>query len=289
MEPELIADFACRTGENPLWHPGENRLYWVDIPNGRLFRYDPPSNESELVLEDETIGGFTIQFDGSLLLFMGEGKVKQWREGQLHTVMEMIPGEEGNRFNDVIADPQGRVFAGTMHDENFGDGRLYRFDVDGSYRAVLSHIGLSNGMGFSPDLSTFYYVDSTPANTLYEFDYSAETGEITGQRALHQNDIAGVLDGMAVDAQGNIWIAHWGGACIRHYSPAGQFLARVDFPAAINVSSVAFAGDGYRDLYVTTAGGHDKRKYGSEAGALYRVRPEVPGKPEFLSRVSFSR
>src|SRR5215831_17419022 len=114
MEPELVADHACVVGEGPLWHPDERRLYWVDIGRGRLFRYDPATSGHEMVYEGEAVGGFTVQADGALLLFMARGAVKIWRDGQLTTVIDELPDERTTRFNDVIADPAGRVFCGTM-------------------------------------------------------------------------------------------------------------------------------------------------------------------------------
>ena len=99
MQPQLIADVPCHTGENPLWHPDHGCLYWVDIPPGRLYRYDPAAGRHELCLEaDLPIGGFTLQTDGSLLLFMGRGAVKSWDGGDLETVIESLPEELDNRF-----------------------------------------------------------------------------------------------------------------------------------------------------------------------------------------------
>ena len=109
MEPEKIVDYACYIGENPLWHPQEKRLYWTDIPAGRLFRYDPAIGQHEACYTGAPVGGFTFQADGGLLLFMEQGKIAKWRGGELETIIESIPEVHGSRFNDVIADPQGRV------------------------------------------------------------------------------------------------------------------------------------------------------------------------------------
>src|SRR5438094_350720 len=110
----MIADEACVIGEGPLWHPDERRLYWTDIGLGRMFRYDPATNAHEQVYEGEAVGGFTVQADGALLLFMARGAIKTWHDGRVSTVVEDIPDERTTRFNDVIADPAGRVYCGTM-------------------------------------------------------------------------------------------------------------------------------------------------------------------------------
>ena len=131
MEPELIADYACVIGEGPMWHPLEKCVYWIDINDGRLFRYNPATGEHGLVFQGDPIGGYTIQADGALLLFMGRGAVKLLRNGALTTIIEDIPDERESRFNDVFADPVGRVYCGTMPTPS-RKGRLYRLDPDRS-------------------------------------------------------------------------------------------------------------------------------------------------------------
>ncbi len=283
MEPELIADYECVTGEGPLWHPDEGRLYWVDIPKGRLFRYCPATGDHEMCCEGEQIGGFTIQQDGSLLLFMARGAVAVWRDGQLDPMINELPGETDSRFNDVIADPLGGVFCGTMP---AGDrlGRLYRMDTDGTITEVLDGIGCSNGMGFTPDRTGMYYIDS-PKREVYLFDYDAATGAISNQRVFVRTpDDEGVPDGMTVDAEGGVWVAKWDGGCAVRYLPDGTEDRRIEFPAR-QVSCVTFGGDDYADMYATTAGGQDRAKNGPGAGALFRVDAGVRGVPEFRSRI----
>ena len=100
---EMIADYQCVTGEGPLWHPRENRLYWADIPEGKIYRYDPATGRHELFFSGDVIGGFTIQADGSLLLFMDRCAIALLRNGKLDYLYRELPGDEGTRFNDVIA------------------------------------------------------------------------------------------------------------------------------------------------------------------------------------------
>jgi sugar lactone lactonase YvrE len=283
VQPQLIADYQCITGEGPLWHPQEKKVYWVDIPPGRLFRYDPATGHHEQCFEGEALGGFTIQADGTLLFFMARGAIKIWRDGQLITVVDEIPDERTTRFNDVIADPEGRVFCGTMPTKE-RLGRLYRLDLDGSLTILLENIGCSNGMGFTPDRKQMYYTDS-PRREIYLFDYQRENGAIGNQRVFVQTAPGeGVPDGMTVDAEGYVWSARWDGGCLVRYAPDGTEERRVHFPAK-KVSCVTFGGSDYTDMYVTTAGGNNKPEEGEGAGALFRLNLGIRGVPEFYSRV----
>lgn len=284
MEPELIADYACETGEGPLWHPDERRVYWVDIPRGLLFRYDPATGQHERWYEGpEAIGGFTLQEDGSFLLFGARGAIGTLRDGVATPLIPEIAGEADGRFNDVIAAPGGRVLCGTMPTAAH-DGRLYRLDPDGTLTTLIEGVTVSNGLGFTPDRRGLYFTD-TMKRTITHFDFDAATGDIANGRIfLDTNGEEGLPDGMTVDAEGYIWSARWDGGVLVRYAPDGREAMRVAFPAR-KVSSAVFGGEDYRDLYVTTAGGQDKAANGPGAGALFRLRPGVGGVPEFRSRV----
>ncbi len=283
MEPKLIADYACHTGEGPLWHPMEKRVYWADIPRGRLFRYDVTTGQHEQCYEGEQVGGFTVQADGALLLFMARGAVKIWRNGELTTIIDEIPDERESRFNDVMADPVGRVFCGTMSTKE-RPGRLYRLDTGGSLTLLLEGIGVSNGMGFTPDRKQMYYTDS-PARKIYLFDYDVDSGAISNQRVFVEiPEGEGWPDGMTVDAEGCVWSARWDGSALFRYTPEGIEERRILFPCK-KVSSVIFGGDDYTDIYVTTAGGQNKAEEGEGAGALFHLNLNIRGVPEFFSRV----
>lgn len=283
MEPRAIADYACVTGEGPLWHPMEKRVYWVDIPNGRLFRHTPAKGTSQAFDVGAAVGGFTIQEDGALLLFMARGAVKLWRAGRLQTLIDELPEEADNRFNDVIADPEGRVFCGVMSTKTRA-GRLYRLDPDGRVTLLLEGIGTSNGMGFTPDGKGMYYTD-TRAREIYRFDYDRSTGAISNQRVfVRVPDEEGGPDGMTVDAEGRVWSAQWGGYQLVCYSPDGAVLRRIAFPTR-KVSCVTFGGDDWTDMYVTTAGGNTRDEDGALAGALFHLNLGVRGVPEFFSKI----
>ena len=284
--PQLIADYGCHTGENPLWHPMEKRLYWCDIPNGRIFRYDPATDTHEMCFEGEQVGGFTIQSDGALLLFMARGAIARWHDGSLTILVESIPAEADSRFNDVIADPEGRVFCGTMSAPSH-KGRLYRLDRDGKLTVVLEGIGCSNGMAFSHDNRTMYYTDSH-AYEIYTFDYDRETGAIANQKIFAKvSEQDGFPDGATLDSEGFLWSAMWDGSCLIRYSPNGKEDRRISIPAR-KVSSLTFGGDDYSDIYVTTAA-VDRAVDDTFAGALFRLRLGIRGVPEFFSRIGATK
>ncbi len=283
MEPELIADFECVTGEGPIWHEAEQRLYWADIPTGRMFRYDPAAGTYEQFYDGPVVGGFTIQLDGSLLLFGERGSVTIWRDGETESVLDEISAERDTRFNDVIADPEGRVYCGTMPTEN-RPGRLYRLDPDGTLTELVDGLGVSNGLGFTPDLSHMYHTDTTKRE-INRYRYDRATGDLSEKELFVQTpEGEGGPDGMTVDVDGYVWSARWDGNALFRYTPDGKLESSYPFPAK-KVSSVVFGGADYRDVYVTTAGGQNKSEEGAGAGALFRLRPGAQGRPEFLSRI----
>ncbi len=284
MSLQLITDQAMHTGENPLWHPVEKRLYWTDIPTGRLFRYNPARDETEQFYAGDVVGGFTFQADGSLLLFMEHGRIAHWENGELTMLIDEIPAERESRFNDVIADPLGNVFCGTMPGPSVG-GRLYRLARDLSLTPLLENIQISNGLGFTPARTGLYYTESV-LRKIYYFDYDQTTGEISNQRLWKEfPDDGSVPDGMTVDSEGCIWSARWDGGAVYRYAPSGEELQRIDLPAK-KVPSICFGGDDLRDLYITTAlHGGTKAEEGEGAGALFRLRVDVAGQPEFYSKI----
>ena len=283
VEPKMVADTRLVVGEGTLWHEGEQKLYWLDIPNGGIYRYDPREAKHERVYAGEVIGGFTIQADGSLLLFMARGAVRIWKRGELSTVIEEIPEERGTRFNDVIADPEGRVFCGTMSTPQ-RPGCLYHLERSGKISRVLEGIGISNGMGFTPDRKRLYYTDSSKGE-IYVFDYEHKSGAIRNQRVLIRVPASeGEPDGLTVDAEGFIWSARWNGGCIVRFSPEGREVLRVKLPAK-KVSCLTFGGKDHRDIYISTAGGDKREEEGPGAGALFCVNLGIAGRAEFASRV----
>ncbi len=303
--PEVVADPGCVLAESPLWHPYDRVLYWIDIPSGRLFGFNPATRTYRQVIRTELIGGLTLLGDRGLLLMLNEGYVAAFEAGRLRRSRLLRRRQSGYRFNDAIADPRGRVFAGTMAHVRPArtlvqrikrrcarmlgkrpkrPGHLYRFDTDGDVSVVLPNVGQPNGMGFSPDRRTFYATD-TAARVVYAFDYCERSGDIDNRRTVLKVPAeVGRPDGLTVDAEGYLWMALSGGGCVVGWSPEGREVGRIAFPAS-RLTSVAFGGPDQRDLYVTSAGGDRRDLHGRAAGALFRVRMPVPGAPDYAARI----
>lgn len=283
MKAQVVADFPCLCGENPLWHPDHQLLYWMDVDTGKMYAYDPLERSAVRVHQGEIIGGMCLQEDGHLLMFMNGGAIGLWEPEQgLKVQRSSTPGAEDTRFNDVIADPEGRVFAGTMPVEN-RPGRLYRLDPDGTIQTVIAEVGQPNGMAFSPG-GEFFYLTDTRARRIERFRYDRSSGQISHPETLVEVPAGeGQPDGLTVDSLGNLWSAQWDGSSIRRYDPDGKLLEVIAMPAR-HITSLAFVE---QSLYVTSGGGAERPESGERAGSLFQLKAETAAPPEFRSRVTF--
>jgi D-xylonolactonase len=270
----------CELGENPLWHPEKGCLFWTDITGGRIHRFHLASGWHEVIYNGPTVGGFTFQGDGSLLLFREKDLVLLRAVGPAEVLREFAD-DGAARFNDVIADPEGRVFAGTIGKTDTSGG-LYRVDRDGTITLLFRGTGCSNGMGFSPDLRTFYWTCST-RRLIFAFDYDRATGALSGERIFYRaTPEEGIPDGLTVDSDGHVWSARWDGFAVIHHAPDGNVLEKFPFPVA-KVSSLCFGGPALDEFFVTTAGGVPGSC--SADGSVFRWAAGVRGVPEFKSAI----
>jgi D-xylono/L-arabinono-1,4-lactonase len=287
INPVVVASHSCITGEGPLWHPDDQQLYWTDIPSGIVYRYDPASGNSEIAYRGAPVGGMTLQEDGRFLFFMEKGAIARWdrhsRNNELHYLIRELPLERNCRFNDVIADPLGRVFCGTTNN-TYDAGRLYCLDTDGSIH-LMFETGLSNGMGFAPDGTGFYHIDST-ARTITRYDYDQASGSLGNPHLVIQAK-DGMPDGMTVDSEGYLWIAFYQGGMVIRSTPQGEIVQRIPFPVK-HTTSLTFANPHHDTLYITTAKGDRNPDSSIGAGALFRLNVGVSGIPEFRSKIQFS-
>ena len=280
-EPLFKADNIL--GEGPLWHPGENRLYWVDIDAGALFASNTDLTDYTKKCFDTTLCAFCFKKAGGFILATGKGFLA-WdgKQAQPSLIWNPLPARNGVRLNDGKVDPSGRFWAGSL-DTELHQAELYRLDPDGSQHTLLRHLGIANGLDWSPDRKIMYFTDSHQY-TIFAFDYNQETGYIQNQRSfilLPKTSAEIVPDGLCVDAEGCIWSAEWNGWGVTRYNPQGKPLLRVNVPAQ-RVTSCCFGGE-QRDLLFITSARTDLSPAELEtqpyAGAVFTVQTNTTGQP----------
>lgn len=279
---ELVVDAKANLGEGPVWDEKEQCLYWVNITEPSIHRYDPATGADSKVLTDQFVGAAVRRESGGFIAAMKDGIYILNEQGKrLKFLGDPESDLPQNRFNDGKCDRLGRFWAGTMS-MNGGKkmGALYRVDPDGAITKVLEDISLSNGLAWSPDWQLFYYID-TPTKEVWAFDYSEEEGRLSNQRVVYSfKEGDGVPDGMTIDAEGMLWVAHWGGYKVSRIDPhQGVVLEEIRVPAK-QVTSCTFGGSNLDELYITTARGGldaDELNQYPHAGGVFRVKLAVRG------------
>lgn len=278
---ECIADVGATLGEGPVWDARERALYWVDIPEKRLFRWSEadgtraiPMSHHVCSLVPRASGGFIGGgYDGFLAVDQALA---------IAVIGNPEPDLPGNRCNDGKLDRAGRFWAGTMDRAEAADsGSLYRLDVDLSWQRIDTGYRVTNGPAFSRDGRTLYHTDSA-RQAVYAFDLATD-GAATNRRVhLKFGDGDGYPDGMTVDADDCLWIAFWDGWCVRRFAPDGQQIGEIPVPVQ-RPTSCTFGGDDLDQLFITSASRDltPAQKAGQpDAGGLFMVRPGVQGLPD---------
>ena len=284
LHAELVLDAKAMLGEGSIWHPKENKLYWVDIEGKALHIYDPGTNEDKQLPLGSRVGTVVpIQSGGAIVALQSGIQKINVKTGKLTYLINPLPDTVGLRFNDGKCDPSGRFWVGTMAMDSRRKGAvLWRVDKDKSVHLMLDSVSISNGIVWTADKKTMYYND-TPTGTIQGFDYDDKTGNISNRRVVIKIPRGGGgPDGMTIDADGNLWVALWGSGTVGKFNPlTGELLQKVIVPAP-NVSSCAFGGKNLETLYITTARAGlnaDKLKAFPLSGGLFSVKPGVHGVP----------
>jgi len=282
-ELEVVLNIGSDIGEGPTWDGLTGTLIFVDSGPGLVHRYNPRTKALFSVCVGQPIGAAIPRRNGGLVAAVRDGiGLVDESTATLEIFAPIEADLADNRMNDAKCDSRGRLWAGTFSTRFVrGAGALYRIDPDHSFTSLLSGVSISNGIAWSPDETRMYYNDSR-GRGVDVLDYDIDTGTAKNRRQFVAIDRAdGLPDGMTVDAEGFLWVAHFRGGVVRRYSPSGERAGSIAMPVS-QVASCAFGGADLRDLYITTAAHTltpEQLKKEPLSGALFRCRPGVAGLP----------
>jgi sugar lactone lactonase YvrE len=283
IDVEVAVDAHAQLGEGPVWDDTLEQVVWVDISANLVHRFTPSTGIDTSLDVGQPVGAVALRSKGGLVLALRDGF------GLLETdtgEVQMIAGTEanvpGNRMNDGKCDRAGRFWAGTMaFDQAPAAGALYRLDQDHSAEKMVQDVTISNGLCWSENDRSMYYIDS-PTQGIDVFDFDAASGELSNRRRVVDiPESAGLPDGMTIDEQGFLWVALYGGGAVRRYSPAGELDRTVELPAT-QITCCTFGGPDFGDLYITSAAqemSEEALAAQPHAGALFVCRPGPAGMP----------
>jgi sugar lactone lactonase YvrE len=287
VQPKVILDVKAQLGEGAIWHPLEKKLYWVDIEGKLLHVFNPATGLNSTYNTFGRIGTVVPARGGGALVALQNGIAQiDLLDGKIQGRVDPEKDLPGNRFNDGKCDPQGRLWVGSMSlDAKTGAGSVYRIDHDFLAQKMISEVTISNGICWSLDGLTMYYID-TPTRQVVAYGFDSASGNISNPEVIiNVEKHLGFPDGMTIDSRGMLWIALWGGGAVGCWDPrTGDLLDLIKLPAP-NVTSCAFGGENLNQLFITTAReGLTKKELEmySDSGSLFMVETSIHGIPAFL-------
>ena len=291
LKPEVAMGVNAVLGEGPVWDENQNLLYWIDSIGDKVFVYDPKTGKNKeyyigqhvgFIILREKAGGVLGLENGLCFFDLDTGKIDK-----------ICDPEEGkrNRVNDGKADANGRIWAGYLPAEDDGaigdrppQCGLYMMDENLNIQLKINEVYISNGLTWAPDNKTFYYIDSI-VGTVVAYDFDLKTGDIRNKRIVVRipDDLL-FADGMDIDVDGNLWIAHWEGWAVTKWDPySSKMLEKIDMPVK-KVTSCGFGGEDLDELFITTASiGMSEKDWEEQpnAGALFKIKPGVQGRTKY--------
>lgn len=284
---EIIATVAyqcdAELGEGALWDKRQSKLLWVDITQGHLHRFDPKTGGNETFAIGVPVGAVVPEEGGDVVLAVRNGFGRyDTKRGVFEMLATIEHKNQSIRFNDGKCDPSGRFWAGTLSEDGSRDvGNLFCLENDLSLTCKISGVGISNGIGWSPEKDKMYYIDSLSQKVMM-YTYDNVQGNIGNPHIVTKIDIhEGTPDGMCVDSEGMLWVALWnGGKVVRIHSTTGERLNEVVVPNVSKVTSCTFGGENLTTLFITTARKgltpHEEREQPT-AGSVFSVEVEISG------------
>ncbi|MFC4323066.1 SMP-30/gluconolactonase/LRE family protein [Litchfieldia salsa] len=283
-ELELVLDVKSSLGEGPCWDSVNQLLYWVDILEKKVYVFDPVTNKYRGIQLEQCVGALALTNRNEAVVALEDGFYFLNFETENVTLIDDPESHlPNNRFNDGKCDANGSFWAGTMSKSiDKEQGSLYCLHPNMKVQKKLDKVGISNGIAWSPDNKFLYYIDTLNENVCC-FNYNVATGDISNPvEIIKFQDEDGMPDGMTIDEEGMLWIAHWGGSKVSRWNPkTGKQINSIDIPA-LNVTSCTFGGKDLNELYITTARtGLDEEQLENYpfSGGLFRIKTDVKGTP----------
>jgi len=269
-------------GEGAFWDFKNQKLYWVDIEGKKLHIYNPDSKMNQILSTPTRIGTVVPIDNKEAIIALEDGVYKiDTYTGDIELLSDVESKQVENRFNDGKCDINGNLWVGSMHlDQNKPIAALYKINKSGKAEKMLDSITISNGIVWTSDNKTMYYID-TPRGNIRAFDFDASNSTISNERiAVEVPESLGYPDGMTIDEENMLWVGLWNGNAVARFDPQnGKLISKIDVPAH-NVTSCAFGGKNLDKLYITTASvdmtKEEKVKY-PDAGSIFVVTPGVKG------------
>ena len=282
LQFDLFSDYSCELGEGPFWDSKRSRLHWVDIIGKKITSQNLDGSNIHALEVDGNPGCVVLSDDGTMVAGVDNQISSLDGDGNLLRVLADTKEGAGLRFNDGKCDPSGRFWVGSMdRKEKNKLGSLYSWNsIEGLVNREQG-VTVSNGMGWSPDNSLFYYIDS-PTREVSVYDFDLSTGSINNKRRfISFTEEDGFPDGMTIDKDGRLWIAFWGGSKIMCVNPDSKAIEEVvSFPVS-KITSCAFGGEKMDQLFITSAKVQVNEKDEPMAGKTFVVSPGVKGQPSF--------
>jgi len=284
MNASVLYPSQCYLGEGPCWHAERKSCLWVDIEEKKIYEYDWLKKNTRCHRLDLRVSLIVQSKDDHLVLGL-EGGIAKYNldDGTMVWLVDIEKEYDKHRCNDGKVDSMGRLWLGTLHrDFKQGAGSLYCVDENMRLQKKHDNLTISNGLAWSLDNSRLYFIDS-PTNKVQSFFFDDSTGDIQFEKdVIHIPTKMGSPDGMAIDEEGMLWIAHWGGFGVYRWNPInGELIDKVELPVP-NVSSCAFVGENLDQLLITTArqdlNEEDLKKY-PESGNVFIKKISVKGVP----------
>ncbi|XP_053170501.1 regucalcin [Scomber japonicus] len=290
VKVECVVKESALIGEGPVWEESEQTLLFVDIVGRKIHRWSPTTNQIQSVETSHMVGFAVPRRSGGYVAGVGRSIVAvDWSTQTMTSLAEVDEDKPNNRLNDGKVDPLGRLLAGTMSmmegsaEFEKQQGSLFSLTSDLTLTKHLSQVDISNGMDWSLDQKTFFYIDSLSLS-VDAFDYDSTTGQLGNRRVVYRlQEGEGLPDGMTADADGRLWVACYNGGRVLHIDPTtGVRLQTVPLPV-MKTTSCCFGGPDYSDLYVTSARlglSEEEQRQQPSAGATFRVTGlGVKGRP----------